>query len=221
MMQLHFDQPPGQQLSGREGGRVQDPHRDLPPLIGQLPGDGAQGHRRVGQVGHELLCPPARAVLDVGLPRLGADVRGTLLPGPHADQQVPHRVGLPGQVREDMRPRPSRQQGQCPEVRLGDDPGRAEQSLRRLIDLVAQFPLCGVHGAHCKEIAARVATGRTSRPDREGAPRREAGLERVRPMAAPRPNCSAPSARSAEPAAAGGPSPRAAARTAAVRPRPR
>ena len=110
MMQLHFDQPPGQQLSGREGSRVQDPHRDLPPLIGQLPGDGAQSHRRVGQVGRELLGLHARAVLDVGLPRFGTDVGGAILPGPHADQQIPHRVGPAGQVREDMRPRPSRQQ---------------------------------------------------------------------------------------------------------------
>jgi len=145
MMQFNFDQPPGQQLSGGEGYRVQNPHRDLPRVIGQLPDDGPKGHRRVGHVGHELLRSHACALLDAGLPRLRADVGGTVLPGAHADQQVPHRVGAAGQVREDMRPRPPWQQRRRLEVRFRDDACRVEQALRRLIDLVVQLTLCGVH----------------------------------------------------------------------------
>jgi len=109
VMQLDFDQPPGQQFGGGEAGSgVQHAHRDLPSVAGELPGHGAQRHGRVGQVGRQLPGRPARISLDAGLPRLGAGVAGTILAGPHADQDVPHRVGVPGHVRQDVRPRPPR-----------------------------------------------------------------------------------------------------------------
>jgi hypothetical protein len=64
-------------------------------------------------------------------------------PGP--DQQDTHRVGVPGDVGENMRPRPPRQQGRRPEIRLGDDAGHVKQALSGLIDPVIQLAVCGVH----------------------------------------------------------------------------
>ena len=48
-----------------------------------------------------------------------------------------HGVGVAGQVRQHVRPGPPGQQRRLPQVRLGDDPGRPEQALRRVVDLVA------------------------------------------------------------------------------------
>jgi hypothetical protein len=146
MMQLYLHQPTDQQLGGREGGRrVQHAHRDLPAFVRQLPGHGPQRHRRAGQVGRVLGRPPARVLLDARLARRGAGVAGTVLPGPHTGQHVPHRVGVPGHVREDMPPGPPGKQRRRPQVRIGDNPRRVEQALRRLVDPVAQVVSCGVH----------------------------------------------------------------------------
>jgi len=140
MMQLDLHQPPGQQLGGgKDGTLVQHAHRNLPPLVGQLPGHGAQRHRGVGQVGREFPGRLARALLDAVLPRPGARVGGTVLSGPHAGQYVPHAVGVLCHMRENMRPGPARQQRRCSHVGVGQHPRRIEQALRRLVDLVAQL----------------------------------------------------------------------------------
>jgi hypothetical protein len=110
VVQLDLDQPSGQQFRGREWCRVQNPHPDLPRLIRQLLDNGPQGHRRVGQVGHQILGCHRGASFDVGLLRLRAGVRRTILPGPGPDQQVPHGVRVTGHVRQDVRPSPARQQ---------------------------------------------------------------------------------------------------------------
>ena len=83
--------------------------------------------------------PPARILLDAGFPRLGAGVGRTVLPGPHADQHIPHPVGVPGQVGQDMPPGPPGEHRRNPQVRIGDNPRRVEQALRRLVDLVTQL----------------------------------------------------------------------------------
>jgi len=108
-------------------------------LVRQLPGDGAQRHGRVGQVSGVLGGSPARVLLDGRLTLPGAGVGRTVLPGAHADQHVPHPVGVPGHVREDMPPGPSGEQRRHPQLRIGDDPRRVEQALRRLVDLVTQL----------------------------------------------------------------------------------
>jgi len=139
MMQFHLHQPPGQQLGGgKEIRPVQHAHRDLPPCVGQLPGHGTQRHRRAGQVGRVLGRPPARVLFDACLARLGAGVGRTVLPRPHAGQHIPHPVGVPGQVSQDMPSGPSGEHRRNPQVRIGDNPRRVEQALRRLVDLVAQ-----------------------------------------------------------------------------------
>ena len=86
-----------------------------------------------------------RGPLDIGLAGLGAGVGRAVLARPGADQDGAHRVGAAGQVGQDMRPGPARQQGRLPQVRLGDHPGRAEQPLRRVVDLVTQPALRSVH----------------------------------------------------------------------------
>jgi len=139
VVQFHLDQPPGQQAGGGEPGRVTDPHRHAPAVLRQPPGHEAERHRRVGQVGHQVPGRPARALLDAGVPRLGAGVGRTVLPGPHADQQVPQRIGVAGHMRQDVGPRPPREQGPRPQVGFGDHPRGVEQALRCLVDLVAQF----------------------------------------------------------------------------------
>src|SRR2546429_6517216 len=45
-------------------------------------------------------------LLDGRLALPGAGVGRTVLPGAHADQHIPHPVGIPGHVREDMTPGP-------------------------------------------------------------------------------------------------------------------
>jgi hypothetical protein len=110
VVQLDFHQPPGQQSGGWEWRGVQHPHRDLPGLIGQSPGDRAQGHGGVGQVNDQILGSHGGALLDVGVACVRAGVGRPVLPGPGADQQIPHRVGVAGHVRQDMRPGPPRQQ---------------------------------------------------------------------------------------------------------------
>jgi hypothetical protein len=151
MMQLDLNQPAGQELGGRKRRRVQDPHRKLPGVIGQLLDDRAKGHRRAGQVEHEILRPQGRAVLDVGFPCLCADIGGAFLPELRPDQQVTHRVGAAGQVRQDVRPRPARQQRRLPEFPVVDDARRVEQALRCAVDLVAHMTLCGVHSITLEE----------------------------------------------------------------------
>jgi hypothetical protein len=96
VVQLGLDQPPGQQFDSRERRRVQHPYPDLPGLIGQFPGHCPQGHRRVGQVGYQILGADSSASLDVGFPRLRAGVSRPVLPGAGAGQQVPHSVGVAG-----------------------------------------------------------------------------------------------------------------------------
>jgi len=110
VVQLDLDQPPGQQFRGRDRHRVQHLHPDLPGQIGQLLDDGPQGHGRVSQVGRQVLGSHRGASFDVGFPRLRAGVSRPVLPGPGADQQVPHGVGATGHVRQHMRPGPPRQQ---------------------------------------------------------------------------------------------------------------
>jgi len=139
VMQLDLHQPTGQQLGGgKEICPVQHAHRHLPPVVGQLPGHGTQRHRRAGQVGRVLGRPPVRILLDACLACLSAGVGRTVLPGPHADQHIPHPVCVPGQVGQDMPPGPSGEHRRNPQVRIGDSPRRIEQALRRLVDLVAQ-----------------------------------------------------------------------------------
>ena len=167
MMQLDLDQPQGQQPGGRERSRIPEPHRELPGVIGQLPADGAQGHRRGGQVGREFLRAEACGVLDGGRPLLLAGVGGAVLAGPCPDQQVAHRVGAPGQVREDVSPRPAWQQRRPPQLRVGDLACRAEQALRRVVDLVTQLALRGVHLLTLKRQRPRPLTCGAA-PDRRG-----------------------------------------------------
>jgi hypothetical protein len=145
VVQLDLDQPPGQQFRGRERRRVQHSHLDLPGLIGQLLDHRPQGHRRVSQVGGQVFGCHGGASFDVGFPRVRAGVRRPVLPGPGADQQVPHGVGVAGHVRQDVRPGPPRQQRRGPHLSLGDGTGIVEQPLRRMIDLVAQLALCRIH----------------------------------------------------------------------------
>jgi len=140
MVQLHLGQPPGQQLGrGEDVPLFQHPHRDLPPFVGQLPGHGAQCHGRVGQVSGVLGGSPARVLLDGRLALPGAGVGWARLPGAHADQHTPHPVCVPGHVREDMSPGPPGEQRRHPQLRIGDNPRRVEQALRRLVDLVTQL----------------------------------------------------------------------------------
>ena len=89
--------------------------------------------------------PLGRVALDIGVPGLAAGVGRAVLAGPRADQQGPHRVRVAGQVGQHMGPRPAGQQGWLPQIRLGDHPGRAEQALRRVVDLVVELALRGVH----------------------------------------------------------------------------
>jgi hypothetical protein len=144
-MQFDLHQPPGQQVGGRKRPEVQHPYSEPPCLIGQLRDHGAKSHRRGGQVIREVLGVHFRAGLNVGLACLGAGVRGPALSYPGAGQQLTHRVGVPGDVGENMRPCPPRQQGRRPEVRLGDDAGHVKQALGGLIDLLVQLAVCGVH----------------------------------------------------------------------------
>jgi len=44
-----------------------------------------------------------------------------------------------GEVGQDVRPGPSRQQRRAPQIRLGQDPGGVEQALGGLIELVVQL----------------------------------------------------------------------------------
>ena len=155
MMQLDLDQPPGQQPGGRERGRVEHLYRELPGLVGQPPGDVAEGHRRVGQVGYEFLGRLGGAPLDVIVPGVLAVIGGALLPGPGADQHIAHRVSVPGQVGQDMGPRPARQQRRRPQVRLGQHPGAAEQALRRVVDLVTELTSHRVHPPTVKRARPR------------------------------------------------------------------
>jgi hypothetical protein len=60
---------------------------------------------------------------------------------------------------ENMRPRPSGQQGRRAEVRLGDDAGYVEQALGGLIDLVIELAVRGVH-----QLTLGQAIRATSRP---------------------------------------------------------
>ena len=145
MVQFDLDEPAGQELGGREGGRVQDPDPVLPVFLGQLPGDGTEGHGRAGQVGHEVLGLQGRAFLDAGDAGLRAGIGGAVLAGPGTDQQVAHRVGAAGHVAQNVRAGPVRQQRRLPQVGLGDDAGRVEQALGRVIDLVVELALRGVH----------------------------------------------------------------------------
>jgi hypothetical protein len=156
VVQLDLDQPPGQQPGGRERHRVQHPDLDQPGLIGQLADHGPQGHRRVRQVSGQVRGSHGGASFDVGFPCLGAGVRLPALPGPGADQQVPHGVGVAGHVRQDMRPGPPRQHRRAPRIGLGDGPGIVQQSLRRLVDLVAQFALRRVHQTTLSQLALRM-----------------------------------------------------------------
>ena len=144
-MQLDLDQPPGQQPGGGERLGVEHLHLDQPRLIRQLPGDGPQGHRGIGQVAHEVGRAHGGAPLDVGLPVVHAGVRGRHLPGPGAGQHVPHGVGVAGQVREHVRPGPPRQQRRNPQAVLGQGTSVVEQPLGSGIDLVTQLALGSVH----------------------------------------------------------------------------
>ncbi len=135
MMEFNLDQPPDRHLGRRERlGRL-DLQPERPGLIGQLPDHGAQGHRRGGQVGHEVVGRLRRG--DLAFPDAGAD--GTLLPSPGASQQAAHRIGPAGQVSQDVGSGPARQQRGCPEIRLGYDPGGVEQALRGQVELVVQL----------------------------------------------------------------------------------
>src|SRR2546429_1281549 len=78
-------------------------------------------------------------LLDGRLALPGAGVGRTVLPGAHADQHIPHPVGIPGHVREDMTPGPPGEQRRDPQLRIGDNPRRAEPALPRLVDLVTQL----------------------------------------------------------------------------------
>jgi hypothetical protein len=204
-MQFDLDQPPGQQVGGRKRPEVQHPYREPPCLIGQLRGDGAKRHRRDGQVLREVLGVHPRAGLNVGLACLGAGVRGAVLSRPGPGQQVTHRVGVPGDVGENVRPRPPRQQGRRAEVRLGDDAGDVEQALGGLIDLVKQLAVYGVHQLTLKKPRPLCHSGHD--PGDSVSPPGHW------------PNCPGRSARSAVPAGAGEFARRGAVRTAAALPR--
>ncbi len=145
VVQLDLDQPPDQQLPGRERRQAGHPDRIPPGLAGQLAGDGAQRHRRGRHIGHQLGGLLAGGLLDVSRHGRRTHVRRPVLPVSRADHQAAHRVGAAGQVREHVRPRPARQQRRCPQVRLGDDPRRAEQPLGGVVELVPQPSLRGVH----------------------------------------------------------------------------
>jgi hypothetical protein len=162
VVQLHLDQPPDQELGRGEGGQAGYPHRGLPPIAWQPAGDGPQRHRRAGQVRRELLGPLALGMAEAGRVRLGTGAR-TVLAVPHPGQQVPHRVGAQGYMREDTGPRPSRQQRRCPQIRFGDDPGLVDQPLRGLVDLVAQLPLRAIHQLI---LPTGLVTGNAGRCDR-------------------------------------------------------
>src|SRR5262249_13770745 len=95
---------------------------------------------------------------------LRAGVGRALLPGPGPDQQIAQGIGVTGQVREHVPARPAGQQRRLPELGVGDDPRRAEQALGRVVDLVTQLALRGVH-------LITIGGGRSASP--EGYLRRE------------------------------------------------
>jgi hypothetical protein len=68
-----------------------------------------------------------------------------VLPGPGADQQVTHGIGVAGDVRQDVGSAPPGQQRGRAQIRLGQDPGGIEQALRGLIELVVQLAKRGIH----------------------------------------------------------------------------
>ena len=93
---------------------------------------------------------------------------GTSWPERAPTRRVAHRVGAPGQVGQDVGPRPAGQQRRLPQVRLGDHPGRAEQALRRIVDLVAELSLRGVHPPTLSSRPVRAVRGELRPPRHAG-----------------------------------------------------
>ena len=145
VVQFDLDQPPDEQLGRWKGPRAQDADRERPGLLGELPGNRPEGHRGVGQAGYEILGRGPRALLDIGLPGLRAGISRPVLARTRPDQQVAHGVGVAGHVSQDVPPGPARQQRRLAQVRVRDQPGRAQQALGRVVDLVVQAALRVVH----------------------------------------------------------------------------
>jgi len=87
VVQFHLNQPPGQQADdANEASRRSAP--DAPAV-----GYEAEHHGRVDQIGYRVPSRRANALLDFGVPA-SAWRRPTVLPGPHAHQQIAQRVGV-------------------------------------------------------------------------------------------------------------------------------